>query len=105
MGERPFYDWTIPELRSVRLDGETLYDIEVCEVHKTKMALKEAQIISGHSVRAPGAPSYDEEQRLFPHCREFASGWRPQSEGPKTERIYVCPECKKAFDLWKGNHK
>lgn len=105
LAERPFDDWTIPELRSVRLEGETLYDIEVCEVHKTKMELKEATMVSRHGVPAPGEPSYDEEQQLFPHRREFFHGWRPQPEGPKAEQIFVCHECKKAYDSWKENHK
>jgi hypothetical protein len=94
---------TVPELRKVQWSGQTIYDIEVCEIHKGKMEHEEVRVLYGLIRPEPGEPSGDEEQRLFPHRHEMLLGgcvsW-PNS--PKTKKVYVCGECTKAFDKWKS---
>ena len=91
----------ITELRKVELGGETIYDIEVCAAHKTKMTWTEARVAYGlmagtHEPRdAAGRPS-------FPNHREYKLGGCMVGPGsPKTEKILVCSECKKGFERWK----
>ena len=94
----------VPELRRIQQDGRTIYDIEVCEVHKTRMEPKEVQIVYGLFRRGPDEPSEDIEQQTFPHNREYSLGGCV-GLGEKTERIYVCADCKKAYDKWKTENK
>src|SRR5215211_6181016 len=72
--QRPYRSITIPELRRVRLDDQTVYDIEVCEVHKTKMDHQEVRISYGLPLPRPDEPSSEIERKLFPHCREYSLG-------------------------------
>lgn len=99
---------TFPELCQVQFGGQTIYDIERCEVHKIHMDFKEVRISYGYVRRRPGViePSPDTEHLLFPHHREYSHGGCAVSDdSPKTERIYVCSECKKAYEKWKSEHK
>jgi hypothetical protein len=99
--EKPYRNITIPELLRVQADGQTIYDVEVCEVHKTKMQLKEVRISYG--LPASGTLPTDTERRRFPHCREQVLGGCVISpDGPKTEKIYVCSECKSGYEKWKA---
>ncbi len=101
--EKPYRDITIPELLRVQADGQTIYDVAVCEVHKTKMELKEVRISYG--LPAPSVLPTDTERRLFPHCREQVLGGCVISpDSPKTEKIYVCSECKSGYEKWKGEN-
>jgi hypothetical protein len=70
VAQKPFRSLSIPELRTVLLDGQTIYDIESCEVHKTKMDHKEVRIFYGLIPRGAEQPSMDTERRLFPHRYE-----------------------------------
>ena len=99
--EKPYRNITIPELLRVQVDGQTIYDIEVCEVHKLKMEQKKVRISYGLPP-ASMLPT-DTERRLFPHCREqVLGGCVISSDSPKTETIYVCGECKKGYEKWKA---
>jgi hypothetical protein len=102
--QRPDRIISVPDLRRIRQDGKTIYDIEVCEVHKTRMEPREVQIVYGLFRRGPDEPSDDIEQRLFPHCNEYSLGGCT-GMGEKTERVYVCADCKKAYDKWKAENK
>ena len=92
------------ELCTIRRDGRTIYDIAVCEVHKTRMEPREVPIVYGLFRRGPDEPSAETERQSFPHCNEYSLGGC--AVGPvKTERIYVCPDCKKAYDKWRAENK
>ncbi len=98
--------FSIPELRKVKLDGRTIYDIEICEVHKTRMKHKVVRVAYGLIIPGPDEPSGVTERRLFPHRREISFGGCVSTpDSPKTERVYVCSECKKACDKWRSEHK
>jgi hypothetical protein len=104
--QKPFRSITIPELRKVQSGGQMIYDIEVCEIHKTKMEHKEVKIVYGLIIPGPDAPSGDTERRLFPHHREYSlGGCVIFQDSPKTEKVYVCSECKKAYEKWKSENK
>jgi hypothetical protein len=106
VAQKPFYNFTTPELQRVELAGQTIYDIEVCEVHKTRMEHKKVKILYGLIRLAPDEPSADTERRLFPHHREYSfGGCCVTPDSPKTERVYVCSECKKAYEKWKSENK
>ena len=106
VAQRPYRTITFPELRKVQSDGQTIYDIEVCEVHKSKMDYKEVRISYGLPTRRPDEPSGDTERRLFPHHREYSlGGCVISSDSPKTEKVYVCGDCKKAYEKWKSENK
>lgn len=99
--QKPFYDSSISELQRVQLDGQTIYDIEACEVHQTKMAYKEVPILYGYITLGPDEPTYDEQQRLFPNSREVSfGGCVTTPSSPKSESIYVCEDCKEAYRIW-----
>ncbi len=94
----------VPEIRRIQLDGQTIYDMEVCDVHKIRMQHRKVEIIYGLVRPEPSAPSSETERRLFPHRREFSlGGCIPGAE--KTETIYICPECKKAYQRWNSERK
>lgn len=104
--ERFKSDIRLPRLRRVQLGDQTIYDIEVCEVHKTRMDHKRVEIIYGLVLPGPDEPSADTERRLFPHRREYSlRGCASGPDSPKTERVYVCTECKKAYEQWKSENK
>jgi hypothetical protein len=90
----------------VERDGKMIYDREICEVHHIKMDRKEVRIAYGLLVPGPGEPTGDIEQRLFPHRYEVAFGGCVVSpNSPKTDKVYVCSECKKAYEKWKSKNK
>jgi hypothetical protein len=100
--QKPYREFVIPELHRVDFNGQTIYDIEVCEVHKVKMEHKEVTIHYGLP-RPVDKLSADIERQLFPHSREYSLGGcviSPQS--PKTTETYVCGRCKEAFEWWSG---
>ena len=101
----PFHGVPIPELRKVQSGGQTIYDIEVCETHKTRMEHKKVEIVYGLVRPGPDEPSGLTERRLFPHHREFSLGGCVIGPGsPKTERVYVCIDCKRAYEKWKSEN-
>jgi hypothetical protein len=92
----------IPRVLRIEDRGKLVWDHEVCEVHKVKMELKEVPIVYGLIRPAPGAPTPDQELHLFPHRWEVSHGGCAISpHSPKSEKIYVCRECKQAYDDWK----
>jgi hypothetical protein len=101
VAQKPFHSITIPRLRKVQLSGQTIYDIEVCEVHKTKMEHKEVQIVYGLILPGRDGPSADTERRLFPRSREYSLGGCIVGE-EKTTEMYVCSACKEALAWWSG---
>ncbi|MBI2440383.1 MAG: hypothetical protein HYV35_03325 [Lentisphaerae bacterium] len=104
--ERSYKGIAIPELRRVQQEGQTIYDVEVCEIHKTKMEHKKVRILYGLILPGPDEPTGDAEQQLFPHRREHSlGGCVVSSDSPKTEMIYICTECKKAYARWKVENK
>ncbi len=100
-GSGRFPTLTLTELLKVQLAGQTLYDIEVCEAHKTRMAHADVPIRYGY---IPGSPEPRDPagRPALPHHREYKLGgcvvW---PEAPKTGKVYVCDECKKDFENWK----
>ena len=106
VAQREFHSISIPELRRVQLDGQTIYDIEVCEIHKTKMEHKEVRIAYGLILPSPGEPTGETAQRLFPHRHEVSfGGCVTKPDSPKTEKVYVCSACKKAYAKWKTENQ
>lgn len=100
---KPYQSITIPELRKVEFQRQTIYDIEVCEVHKIKMEHKDVEIAYGLILPTKDDPSPDTEQRLFPHRREYSlGGCVVAPDSPKTTQVYICPKCKEAFEWWSG---
>lgn len=84
----------------------TIYNIEVCEIHRTKMEHEEVRIAYGLIRPGPDEPSGDTERRLFSHRRGYSLGGcviTPFS--PKTMRVYVCTDCKKAYQKWMTDNK
>ena len=103
--EEPFRSGFIPEVVRVERDGKMIYDREICEVHHIKMYRKEVRIAYGLILPGPGEPTGETEQRLFPHRLEVSFGGCVVSpDSPKTEKVYVCSECKKAYEKWKSKH-
>jgi len=100
------FRWGIaPDVQFIPV-SKTIYDIEVCEVHKTRMEHKEVRIAYGLIRPGPGEPSGDTERHLFPHRLEIAfGGCVTMPDSPKTKRVFVCAECKKGYDKWKSEHK
>jgi hypothetical protein len=93
---------SIPELRKVQLGGQTIYDIEVCEVHHCKMEYKTVPVLYGRMPSLPDDPSFDTERRLFPH-RPTYSGYSSFVQPMQAKRMYVCSQCEEAFDWWSGS--
>jgi hypothetical protein len=95
---------SIPQLRRVQLDGQTVYDIEVCEVHKTRMELKTVPIEYGLIMPDSHDPSGETRLRLFPHSRDYVlGGCVVMPDSPKTDSVYVCSECQKASAKWEAD--
>jgi hypothetical protein len=104
--QKPFYSISIPKLCKVQSGSQTIYDIEVCEIHKTKMEYKEVEIAYGLVRRGPNGPSRDIERRLFPNHREYSLGGCGKTpDDPKTDWIYVCSDCRNAYEKWKSEQK
>jgi hypothetical protein len=97
----------IPRLRRIEDHGKLIWDREVCEVHWIKMDFRDVPIVYwDRRSPPPGEPTRDEELRLFPHRYElYFGGGSHGSDSPKTNNVYVCSECKKAYEKWKLQHK
>ncbi|HMJ65368.1 MAG TPA: hypothetical protein VK615_08445 [Candidatus Binatia bacterium] len=96
----------VPRVVRVEKDGKMLYDREICDVHHIRMERKEVPILYGLILPGLGEPGGDTAQRLFPHRYETRLGGccvTPTS--PKTDKVYVCSECKKAYANWNANTK
>ena len=79
---------------------------DVCEVHKATMEHKEVRIFYGWIMPKPDEPSSGTEHRLFPHYREYVLGdYVIAAVSPMTERVYICSDCKKAYEKWKLDNK
>ena len=104
--EEPWRSIIIPKLIKVRQGDQIIYDIEVCEVHKTRMEEKQVPVAYGFILPGPEAPPDDTERQSFPHRREYSLGGCVISDdSPKTEGVYVCTDCKKAYEKWKTDNK
>jgi hypothetical protein len=109
VGQKAHRRFTIPELRKVESSGETIFDIEVCEVHKTKMELKELEI--GYDLVAvlgvaPTRETREIERRLFPHHHDGLWGdCVVRVSRPMFEEVYFCADCKAAYEKWKSENK
>jgi hypothetical protein len=93
----------IPQLIRVEEDGRVIYDAEICEIHQRKMEQKEVEIANGGLVAPDSSvPSARTERRKFPHRYEISfGGCEVFPDSPKTKTIYVCGECKNAYQKWK----
>jgi hypothetical protein len=101
----PSWSATVPVVRRVQLEGQTIYDSELCGVHKTKIACQEVPIHYGFLCFDEGEPSFEVERHLFPHRREFSlGGCVTTPDSPVTRTVHVCSECKKAYEAWKDQH-
>ena len=95
-----------PKLQKVQQDSRSIYDVEVCEIHKTKMDYKEVKVFYGLILPAPDDPSSHVESQLFPHRREYLlGGCVVMPDSPKSESVYVCRDCKAAFEKWRSARK
>ena len=104
--ERSRSGFLIPEVVRIERDRKLIYDREICEVHHIKMDRKQVKIEYGLILPGPGEPTGETAQRLFPHRLEVAFGGCVVSpDSPKTEKVYVCRECKKAYEKWKSENK
>ena len=93
------------ELQKVQQDGRLVYDVGICEVHHAPMQKKKVRIVYGLVEPSPGEPSFEIDAQLFPHRWEVSFGGCVDSFfSPRTEKIYVCSECKKAYQQWKVEH-
>lgn len=100
--ETEFRSVMVPKLLKVQKEGRTIYDIEVCEIHRTKMEHKDVRILYGLILARPTDTSPETERKLFPHQREYSlGGCVVASDSPKTARVYVCDKCKIAYEAWK----
>ena len=99
-GRNPSLGVTLTELRKVELGGRTIYDLEVCEAHKTRMAHTEVPIRYGLIPETP-EPRDAARRPTLPHHREYALGGCMVGPGnPATKKVFVCSECKKGFEKW-----
>lgn len=106
VAQKPHRSITIPELRKVQLNGETIYDIEFCEVHKTKMEYRALPIGYGLVGYVDIEPAPEIERQLFPHRREHLDGGCVVSpSSPKSEERFVCMDCKASYEKWKAENK
>ncbi|MBI5686001.1 MAG: hypothetical protein HZC54_13090 [Verrucomicrobia bacterium] len=79
--------------------------IKLCEVHKTPMERKEAEVVFFLVRPGPDQPSSAIEMLLFPHRRESVHVSNVVESDPKTREVYVCAECKKAYEKWRAERK
>jgi hypothetical protein len=101
----PVTNIIIPDVVRIEQGGRVIYDIEECEIHHTRMERKEVPISYGLPCLLAGEPTVDVEQRLFPHRREFVLGGCTILEtSPNTKDLYVCRECRTAYENWKKEH-
>ncbi len=103
--EEPYKDIKVPKVIRVRQDDKVIYDQEICELHGTQMEYKTVRIAYGLIRPKPGEPSGEDEKRLFPHRREISfGGCCVEPDSPKTEKVFVCGQCKAAYENWKKEH-
>ncbi len=101
----PGIDYRVQEVIKVESNGRVIYDREVCEVHQTRMEKKRVPVWYGYIVDGPGEPSRQEELKSFPHRREYLLGGCVSGpESPQTALLYMCDDCKAAYDAWKLAH-
>jgi hypothetical protein len=84
--------------------GQLLWDCEICEAHETQMDKKLVPVLYGLLRRDKNTPTAEQDLRLFPHRHEFVSGGCVGGS-EKTAEIYVCNECKAAFERWRSAPK
>ena len=80
--------------------GPVLYDREICEVHHCRMKRSELPIAYGMLATLYTA---DEFKTLFPHSQKFVAGGCIAGDR-KTDLIFVCPQCGKAYANWLKIH-
>ncbi len=89
----------------VERDGKIIYDREVCEVHQIRMEYRQGWIVYTYMLPGPGEPSEVIEQRLFPHRKKHSFGGIDYNPGtPRKGDVYVCSQCKEAYEKWKTEH-
>jgi hypothetical protein len=95
-----------PNARSVlRIEhgGDLMYDIGVCPVHKTAMALERQEIVYGlFALREPDSLG----RHRFPNRRRdyIQGGCSSSANDPKTGNAYVCSQCEAAYAAWLTEH-
>jgi hypothetical protein len=94
-----------PRIAKVEENGLTIYDREVCEVHQIKMERKKVPILYGLFRESPGEPAAQVNHELFPHRHDVVlGGCVVERDSPKTDRIYVCRQCRDAYARWKAEN-
>jgi hypothetical protein len=69
------------------------------------MSRKRVPIHYGFIIPDEGDPGSEISQRLFPNAAEVLLGGCVIVPGsPKTEKIYICGECKSASKKWNRDH-
>ncbi len=76
--------------------SSALYDREICEVHRSRMRRTKVPIVYG---LLGYGHSDDELKTLFPHHQDFVAGGCIDGD-KKTDRIFVCPDCKQVYKEW-----
>ncbi len=96
----------IPTLIKVQQDRKVIYDEEACEVHHARMQFKQVRILYGLIRPLPGEPTADEDRRLFPHRFEFSlGGCSVGPDSPRKTKVFVCTQCKAAYEKWKNEKR
>lgn len=97
--------YVFPEVIRIELNGLTVFDHEICEVHQRRMERKRVPIRYGLFISDSTWPSADTERTRFPHYREFVPGGCVRGpRSPKSERLFVCDECKASHSQWKAEN-
>lgn len=92
------------ELLKIKLQGNTLFDREVCDVHRVKLGNQEVRYVYGYvrpAPPAPGEPSWETERELFPfrQRKTIWGGCIPHEA--KTTMVLFCSQCETAYQEWK----
>jgi hypothetical protein len=96
------------DLLRVRQDGETVYDVNRCEVHRVIMDRRTVRVVYGlpwfaYGGSKPGMPSREIVRRDFPHFLETAYGGCIPGVATNAE-VRVCGECKGAYARWRAEN-
>lgn len=96
-------DFQRRDIAKIERQGKVIYDREKCSVHRVRMERKKVPIIYGYLSRMPGDPPGRTARRLFPNRYEFGTGGCTYIPGfsPETDLVYVCNDCKHAYEEWK----
>jgi hypothetical protein len=76
----------------------------MCRIHNCLLSRKKIEIAHGF-FPAPMAGYTEDREILFPNCDDFLIGGCDIDDGPMYKNRYVCKECNKKREEWKGSHQ